>query len=218
MGPMGGPWGPHGAPWGPLGPPLRCGTARSAVYACPPQRGKRSWVCVCGEHSGCRLSANRPPARTLACVEATQGLLCLHTPQVCDVCKSQTQKIRAQSPKSHLWHLGLPPGGPDPAKSSTRKWERLNLGQIRAFPARFHPAGLYPEEIRKKRSLPDTRGRRLASVPGLPASVQASWGPGAPWGPMGAPWGPLGPGPYGPFSGPLRCAAGLREAQFTLVR
>ena len=41
------------------------------------------------------------------------------------------------------------------------------------------------------------------------------------WGPRGAPGGPRGPygalGPMGPWAPWARCAAGMREAQFTLV-
>ena len=43
-------------------------------------------------------------------------------------------------------------------------------------------------------------------------------GPGGPWGGPGGPWGPMGAlGPMGPWAPWARCAAGMREAQFTLV-
>ena len=49
------------------------------------------------------------------------------------------------------------------------------------------------------------------SLGALGAPGGALGGPGGPWGPMGA----LGPmGPWAPWA---RCAAGMREAQFTLV-
>ena len=163
--------------------------------------------------------AHPPPTRPHLPVWKPHKACCVSTHHKCVMSANDKRKMFAPKvQKTHLWHLGLPPGGPDPAKSSTRKWERLNLGQIRAFPARFHPAGLYPEKTHKKRPLPDTRGRGPGPVPGLPTPSRASrppsgppgphggpWGPmGAPWGPHGAPWGPWAP--WGPYAALRDCA------------
>ena len=76
--------GPPGALWGPMGPTLRCGGARSAVYACPPAARGSDLGCVCVgggaevEPRGLRLSRvppgpPAPPApHRVASVDATE--------------------------------------------------------------------------------------------------------------------------------------------------
>ena len=75
----------------------------------------------------------------------------------------------------------------------------------------------------------DRRGGRATTSLSHPIAIKITpymppplWGAlGAPGGPLGAPGGPWGPmgalGPMGPWAPWARCAAGMREAQFTLV-
>ena len=76
-----------------------------------------------------------------------------------------------------------------------------------------------PKWARRPPKWGDAQPESIKITPYMPPPLWGALGaPGGPLGAPGGPWGPMGAlGPMGPWAPWARCAAGMREAQFTLV-